>query len=269
MSLEGSQMGPWGGYPFSPPPSPRLGAGVNLSHASVAMVTVEPARCCHPSVSAYLRTEVFQTPKAWKGNGGWGGWGIHPLFCVLSSVVGPWQLGGKALPHPLPVDISGIPEPIYICLGVPSTAGYGCLSFHLSGSNGCSSSLRNEILANKGETFSSLILLTQRRGRELLGNTISRSASLSPAVWCGPVGSGHLGLRRRTVLHEDLRAAVVQCHAVCQRGLLPHRSWRCPLRSRLPGLLRGPDGEQVCPHDGVSSPAPQAQNQGPGSSPHP
>lgn len=61
-------MGPWGGYPFSPPPSPMLGAGVNLSHASVAMVTVETAQGSHPSVSTYQRTVV---PDTWRG--GWRG----------------------------------------------------------------------------------------------------------------------------------------------------------------------------------------------------
>lgn len=152
----------------------------------------------------------------------------------------PGNREGKPCPSPHPSAISGIPDPIYICLGVQPGAGYGCSSSHLSGSNGCFSSLQDEFLdsvVNKGGSFSSPISLTQLRGRELLDGTVSRPASLSPAVWCGPVGSGHLGVSRRNILHEDLRATIIQCHAVCQRGLLPHRSWRCAPHSWFPGLL--------------------------------
>lgn len=58
-------------------------------------------------------------------------------------------------------------------------------------------SLQDEFLdsiPNKWESFSSRIFLTELCDRELPGSTVSKSASLSPAVWCSPVGSGHLGV---------------------------------------------------------------------------
>ena len=58
-------------------------------------------------------------------------------------------------------------------------------------------SLQDEFLdsiPNKWEIFSSPIFLSELCDRELPGSTVSKSASLSPAVWCSPVGSGHLGV---------------------------------------------------------------------------
>lgn len=59
----------------------KVGSGGNLSPASVAMVTVEPAQHHHPPLSTYQRTEVFQTPIAQKENG------VCVCVCVVHLLV--------------------------------------------------------------------------------------------------------------------------------------------------------------------------------------
>ena len=98
---------------------------------------------------------------------------------------------------PHPVAISGIPGPIYICLDVQPGANCSVPAPIFLALKMSQNSLQDEFLdsiPNKWESFLSPIFLTQLCDRQLPGNAVSKSASLSPAVWCSPVGSGHLGV---------------------------------------------------------------------------
>lgn len=201
----------------------------------------------------------------------WGEGGLVSLTCLFSLLVMRQDPDSSeenlVLPSPnLWIFLEPL-TPFIIGIDVQPGTGYGWPSSHPSGSTERFSSIQDgflQSLANKGRKFSFPTFLIQLRGKKLLACTVLRPASLSPAVWCCPVGSGHLGVSRWAIFPEDLWAAVIQCHAVRQRRLLPHRSRCYTLRSWFPGLLRCSLGEQVRPHDGASSPAPQACNQDPG-----
>ena len=70
------------------------------------------------------------------GGSCWGGM-FTCFFSPLAMWHDPGSSEGKPCPSPHPSAISGIPDPIYICLGVQPGAGYGCSSSRLSGSKGC------------------------------------------------------------------------------------------------------------------------------------
>lgn len=60
-----------------------------------------------------------------------------------------------------------------------------------------------------------------------------------------PGGHGDLGERRRGLLPPAAGAVLQPRHAVCQRGLLLHRHRGRAGAAGAPGLLCGPQGEQV------------------------
>lgn len=80
----------------------KVGSGGNLSSASVAMVTVEPAQHHHPPLSTYQRTEVFQTPIAQKENGGCVCVWFTCLFSLLAMLQDPDSGEGKPWPSLIP-----------------------------------------------------------------------------------------------------------------------------------------------------------------------
>lgn len=60
-----------------------------------------------------------------------------------------------------------------------------------------------------------------------------------------PAGHGDLGERRRGLLPPAAGAVLQPRHAVCQRGLFLHRHRGRACAAGAPGLLCGPQGEQV------------------------
>lgn len=68
----------------------------------------------------------------------------------------------------------------------------------------------------------------------------------SPAAgWPDPAGRGDLGERGRGLLPPGAGAVLRPRPAVCQRRLVLHRHRSRAPAAGAPGLLRGPQGEQV------------------------
>lgn len=144
------------------------------------------------------------------------GWGAPAGLTCLSSLPATRQDPDSseekscfALPHP--VDISEPPIPFISALVCSLVLAMGSPAPILLALQNVFPPYRMflDSLVNKGRNFSFSIFLTQLRGKGLLARTMLRPASLSPAVWCRPVGRGHLGVNRWAILPEDLRAAVV------------------------------------------------------------
>lgn len=92
-------MGPQGRCPFSPSPSARLEAGVNLSPTSVAMVTVEPAQATTPLFHLSEDRGVSLCKEM-----GWGGGYPAALICLFSLLamwLDPDSSEEKSCPSPI------------------------------------------------------------------------------------------------------------------------------------------------------------------------